>query len=120
MNRVIIIGNLTKDVELRKTSSGKSVSTITVAVNDRDKTVYVDCVLWDKSAENTEKYCGKGSKVGIEGRLDFQEWKDRQGNQRRKTVIAVERITFLSTKNKQEHQEPYIDYSEMPFLGVIK
>ena len=118
MNRVIIIGNLTKDVELRKTSSGKSVSTITVALNDRDKTVYIDCVLWDKTAENTEKYCGKGSKVGIEGRLDYQEWKDKQGNQRRKTVIAVDRITFLSTKNKQEPyagQEQYINYGDMPF-----
>ena len=86
-NKVILMGNLTRDVELRYTPSGTAVTEIGLAVNDRrkdangqwvDETTFVDITLWGRTAEVCNEYLGKGSGVLIEGRLKLDQWDDKQ------------------------------------------
>ena len=104
-NRVILMGNLTRDVELKYTSNQTAVTEVTLAVNDRkrgqdgqwqDETTFVDVTLWGRQAEVADQYLGKGSGVMIEGRLRLDQWEDKQTGQRRSRLrVTGERMQML-------------------------
>ena len=109
MNKVIAMGNLTRDPELRFTPSGKAVCNVGLALNHSWKTesgekkeevTFIDCVCWGVTAENVARYCKKGKKVLIEARLQQQLWEDKQTHEKRsKHVLQVETIQFLGSKD---------------------
>ncbi|MCE3038884.1 single-stranded DNA-binding protein [Helicobacter anatolicus] len=107
-NRVVMIGNLTRDVELRYTPSGAAVATIGLASNRRykkqdgslaDDTCFIDVKLFGRTAEVANQYLRKGSRVLIEGRLTYETWTDQMGNKRSRHTIAAEGLSMLDSKN---------------------
>lgn len=105
-NRVILIGNLTRDPELRYTPSGTAVTEIGLAVNDRrktangewvDETTFVDVTLWARQAEVASEYLSKGSNVMIEGRLKLDSW-ETDGQKRSKLRVVGERMQMLGAR----------------------
>jgi single-strand DNA-binding protein len=101
-NRVVLVGNLTRDPELRYIPSGTAVSEIGLAVNDRvkkndqwvDETTFVDITLWGRTAEVANEYLSKGSSVLIEGRLKFDTW-EKDGQKRSKLRVIGEKMQML-------------------------
>ena len=111
MNRVDLIGRLTKDVELYKTSTGKSNCRFTLAV-DRMRSAdgtraadFIKCVAWNQTAELCSKYLHKGDRVGVEGRIQTGSYQ-KDGQTVYTTDVVVDRIHFLTPKGKQAAQEP--------------
>ena len=105
-NRVILVGNLTRDIELRYIPSGQAVSDVTVAVNDRRKTAsgdwvdeatFVDVTLWGRNAEVASEFLGKGSPVLIEGRLKLDRW-ETDGQKRSKLRVICEKMQMLGSR----------------------
>lgn len=115
-NRVIICGNLVRDVELR-TAGSSQVTDITIAVNDRvkrqgewtDETTFVDVTLWGRTAEVAGEYLSKGSPVLIEGRLKLDQW-EHDGQKRSKLKVVGEKMQMLSSKgggsSRGEYSQP--------------
>lgn len=101
INTAVIMGRMVADPELRKTPSGASVVSFTVAVdNGKDQEpAWVDCVAWNKSAEMVANWFKKGRMIGIEGRLQTRNFEDKQGNKRKATEIVCNRISFCSNKD---------------------
>jgi len=110
LNKVMIIGNLTRDPETRLLESGTSVTNLGVACNrtwskDGDKkeeTTFVECEAWGKTAEIMAKYLSKGRPVFVEGRLKLDEWEDKEGNKRSRMKVVVENFQFLGTAKSQD------------------
>ena len=101
MNHVVIIGNLTRDIELKYTQSGKAVANFTLAVADRfnkEKTDFLDFVVWEKRAELCATYLSKGKKAGVVGRISTRSYETQDGQKRKVTEIVVDEIEFLSPK----------------------
>lgn len=104
-NRVILVGNITRDIELRYTQGGTAVTEIGMAVNDRvkrnnewvDETTFVDVTLWGRTAEVASEYLGKGSPVLIEGRLKLDTW-EQEGQKRSKLRVVGERMQMLGSR----------------------
>ncbi|MCO8124421.1 single-stranded DNA-binding protein [Stieleria sp. TO1_6] len=105
-NRVILVGNLTRDIELRYIPSGQAVSDVTVAVNDRRKTAngewvdeatFVDVTLWGRNAEVASEFLSKGAPVLIEGRLKLDRW-ETDGQKRSKLRVICEKMQMLSNR----------------------
>ena len=112
MNRVEIIGNLVRDVELNKTNSGVSVAKVSVAVNRKYKdeegnkiTDFFNVVVWRGLAENIAKYCSKGSKVFIAGELQNRSWEKEDGTKAYTTEIVASECEFLDTKKTGDNTE---------------
>lgn len=104
MNKVMLVGNLTRDPVVRKTATGMAVADMALAVNDsyrgsngksEESTCFVDVIVWDKQAEHCGEYLQKGSPVLVEGRLQFDQWKDKEGQARSKLKVNAQRIQFL-------------------------
>lgn len=113
MNKLIIIGNLTKDPELSETSSGISYTKFTVAVSrnytnldGERETDFFDITAWRERAELCVKYLRKGNKVGIVGSVQFRTYEDDDGNKRKITEIKVDEIEFLTPKSSSEEAKP--------------
>ena len=110
-NRVILVGNLTRDVELRYTPQGTAVTDIGLAVNDRvkrndqwvDEATFVDITLWGRTAEVASEYLSKGSPVLIEGRLKFDTW-EQDGQKRSKLRVVGERMQMLGGRKTGSSQ----------------
>jgi single-strand DNA-binding protein len=108
-NKVILVGNLTRDVELKYLPSGGVVSTIGLATNrkwkdkatneDRQEVMFIDVVLFGRSAEIANQYLKKGSKVLIEGRLALDSWSDQSGQKRQKHKVVADNMQFLDSKS---------------------
>jgi single-strand DNA-binding protein len=104
-NRVVLVGNLTRDPELRYIPSGTAVSDVGLAINDRvkrndqwvDETTFVDVTLWGRQAEIANEYLSKGSSVLIEGRLKFDKW-EKDGQKHSKLRVVGERMQMLGGK----------------------
>jgi single-strand DNA-binding protein len=105
-NRVILVGNLTRDPELRFTPNNTAVSDIGLAVNDRrknasgewvDETTFVDVTLWGRTAEVANEYLSKGSSVLIEGRLKLDAW-EKDGKKQSKLRVVAERMQMLGSR----------------------
>ena len=111
INRVVISGNLTRDPEMRATTSGMQVLSFGVAVNDRrrnpqtgeweDYPNFVDCAMFGTRAEAVSRYLSKGSKVAIEGKLRYSSW-ERDGQRRSKLEVIVDEIEFMSRGQQGE------------------
>jgi len=104
VNKVILVGNLGRDSELRYTPGGAAVATLNLATtevwNDRnnqrqEKTEWHRVVLWGKQAESLQEYLTKGKQIYVEGRLQTRQWDDKDGNKRYTTEIKADRITLL-------------------------
>ena len=125
MNVLSITGNLAKDIEMRRTTSGISVVTSTIAVQrafkgpDGEKqTDFIDFVAWDKKAEYLSTYAKKGDRLEITGRLESRKYKDRDGNDRTAWECIVENIVSFSKEPKEkakEEQKHERDYDLLPF-----
>ena len=106
LNKIFIIGNLTKDPELRYTPTGIAVANLRIAVNRKykdkagelkEEVCYVTATTWDKQAEVCNQYLKKGRPVFIEGRLQSRSWEDASGQKRNTIDIRVERVQFLGS-----------------------
>lgn len=105
-NKVLLIGNLTKDPELRYTPQGTAVANIRLAVNrkfrnknqeSKEEVCFITAVVWDKQAEACNQFLHKGSPVFVEGRLQSRSWEDNSGQKRSVIEVRAERIQFLGT-----------------------
>lgn len=111
MNTTILIGRLTSDLELRKTSNGTEVVNFTLAVPrkfNRDETDFINCIAWRVQAENLTKYCGKGSRIAVTGRIETRSYDAQDGTKRYVTEVISEGIEFLDTK-KETTQDTLAD-----------
>lgn len=101
LNRIDIMGRLTKAPELRRTQSNKPVTSFTIAV-DRDfakgEVDFIDCVAWGNTAEFVSKYFDKGRMAVVSGRLQFREWTDKNGNKRRNAEVIADNVYFGDSK----------------------
>ena len=110
LNRVTLVGRLTKDAELRRTSNGKAVSSFTLAVNRNFKTGdgqdadFINCVCWGKVAENTERYCSKGSLISVDGRIQTRNYENNQGQKVFVTEVVCDSVQFIETKRNSNRQ----------------
>jgi len=109
-NKIILIGNLTKDPELRYTPKGTPVGTFRIAVNNRlskekQETLFIDVIAFGKVAESSSKYLEKGSSVLVEGRLHERHW-ETDGQQRTKYEVLANAVRFLSRKEKDSKEAP--------------
>lgn len=103
LNKVFLIGNLTRDPELRYIPSGSAVTTFTVAVNrvytqqgeKKEEVSYIKVVVWGKMAETCGEYLSKGSPVFVEGRIQSRSWETPQGEKRSTVEVVAERVQFL-------------------------
>ncbi len=123
LNRVILIGNLTRDPEMRFTPSGTSVSNFGLAVNRRwtnregervDQVDYFNIVVWAKLAELCNEYLAKGSPVAIEGRLQSRSWETEEGQKRSVVEIVAENVQFLARPSVKERTDSLSDANSVP------
>jgi len=129
LNKVQLIGNLTKDPELRQTPNGSSVCSFTVATNltwkdangqKQDKAEFHNIVTWGKLAEICNQYLQKGKKVYLEGRLQTRDWEAEDGSKRYKTEIVAENMIMLSQANSNydsNSNSQSNDYAAQPSSG---
>jgi single-strand DNA-binding protein len=109
INRVVLVGNLTRDPELRHTPSGMAVCSLRVAVNTRkkdqasgqwtEKPNYFDVTVWGNQAESCNQYLSKGRPVGIDGRLEWREWDAQDGTKRQAVEIIADSVQFLGGRD---------------------
>ena len=110
INRVVLTGNLTRDPELRSLPSGMSVCSLRVACNTRrknnssgeweDKPNYFDVTVWGAQGENCARFLSKGRPVALDGRLEWREWQDKEGNTRQSIDIIADSVQFLGGRDE--------------------
>jgi len=130
-NKVILMGNLTRDIELRYTANNQAVANIGLAVNrryrtkdgeDREETTFVDCEAWGRTAEVMNQYLAKGRPVFVEGRLKLDQWQDKEGGNRSKLRVVVENFQFVDSRGdnssggggESRSAQPAASYSGAP------
>jgi single-strand DNA-binding protein len=117
LNRVLLIGNLTRDPEIKYTPKGTAIAEIGLAINRvlpadeggerREEVTFVEVTAWGKTAENVQKYLTKGRPVFVEGRLQLDTWDDKQtGQKRSKLKVVAETVQFLGSKAESAGSEP--------------
>lgn len=130
-NKSILLGNLTRDPEVRFLPSGTAVASFAIAVNrkfkqgdeTKEEVSYLDIVVFGKTAENCGQYLGKGDAVLIDGRLQQRRWDDKESGQKRSKVeVVAEKVTFMPKRQGAASQgssepipEPPVDEGEIPF-----
>jgi len=131
-NKVVLIGNLTRDPELRYTQSGAPVCSLGLAMNRkykvneelREEVCFVDVTVWNKQGENCNQYLSKGKPVLVEGRLNFRTWVSQDGQKRSKLDVVAEKVNFLPSSSGSGYRtggetgnsgEPPIEDREPPF-----
>jgi single-strand DNA-binding protein len=134
LNKVLLIGNLTKDPELRYTPQGTAVVNLRMAVNRRfrnknqelkEETCYITVVVWNKQAETCNQYLHKGSPCFVEGRLQSRSWEDNTGQKRNVIEVRAERVQFLGKgpaketieEPKEEASGEVVQSTEATWLG---
>ena len=116
MNKVHLVGRVTKDIELRQTQNGKSIASFYIAVNRKSKddgADFIPCVAWEKTAELIEKYIRKGDRIGISGRINTRTYEDKYQKKIYVTEVVVEEIYFFEAKKKEETPQEADD--DFPF-----
>ena len=137
LNRILMIGRLVRDPELRHTPNGASVASFSIASNrsyvvnneKKEQVGFFDCVAWGKLGELVVQYCKKGHRIAVEGRLQQRSWDDQNGNKRSTVEIVTENVQFLSPRDsssgdsqvnknasyqemhQEMHQAPDMEYS---------
>ena len=123
-NKVILLGNLTRDPQLSYTPNQTAIVEFGLATNRRwkgqdgtqhDETCFVDCKMFGKRAEVINKYLSKGNPLFIEGRLNFESWQAQDGSKRSKLTVMVENFEFVGSKDGQESQPPSNEKEDIPF-----
>ena len=115
MNRVELIGRITKNPELRYTPNGIATTTITVAVDrlpDKDgnkKTDFINVVVWNKQAENVKKYVSKGCLVSVEGKIATRTFDSQNGQKKYVVEVVCERVQFLESRKKEDETKLSVD-----------
>jgi single-strand DNA-binding protein len=122
INRVVLVGNLTRDPELRHTPSGTAVCKLRIAVNTRqkdqasgewrDKPNYFDVTVWGNQGESCAQYLSKGRPVAVDGRLDWREW-EQDGQKRQAVEIIADTVQFLGSRGDAEGGNQYIPSSDV-------
>ena len=112
INREVLVGRMTRDPELRRTPQGDAVTSFTLAVNrnytSRDgqqQADFINCVVWRKPAENVERYCSKGSLVGVEGRIQTRSYDNSQGQKVYVVEEICDSVQFLETRAARERAQ---------------
>ena len=123
LNKVIAMGRLARDPELRRTNSGTAVASFTIAC-DRDfksdggerEADFIECVAWRNTAEFVSKYFTKGRMAVVSGRLQTRNWTDKEGNKRKATEIVAESVYFGDSKREelQSYAAPQESFAELP------
>lgn len=104
LNKIVLMGRITKELEKKTTQSGISVLSTTIAVDrdfksgDEKQTDFVDCVFWRHNADFLEKYSGKGRMIVVEGRLQSRKWQDKDGNNRTSWEVQADNVYFADSK----------------------
>jgi single-strand DNA-binding protein len=124
INRVVLTGNLTRDPELRSLPSGTSVCNLRIASNTRrkdqstgewvDKPNYFDVTVWGAQGDNCAQYLAKGRPVAVDGRLEWREWQDQQGNKRQSVDIIADSVQFLGSREGSENGGRFTPQSDVP------
>ena len=123
-NKIILVGNCTKDGELRYTQGGTGIYSNSLAVTrqytvngeKKEESMFVDFTAFGRTSEVCNQYLNKGSKILVEGRLNFEQWVDQNGQKRSKHSVTVETMQMLGTKNEntqqahQQRQAPVVEY----------
>jgi len=124
MNKLIILGNLTNDPNIKEVSSGKKVCAFSVAINNKlDKSVtYIDIETWNKTADNCSRFLSKGRKVLIEGRIKLNTWTSKAGEKRSKIYCVADLVTFLDKSEEtsggeaqSQTQQEDDEFADIPF-----
>lgn len=133
MNSVQIIGNLTKDIDLKVLNTGAKVARFSVAVNRKrknangqydDETCFIEVETWGRTAEVASEYLKKGSKIGVSGYLRQESWTEKDGTKRSKHIVVLEKLDFLDTKANngspapQPQQAQKHTYPEQPIIEI--
>lgn len=107
MNKIILIGRMTKNAEVRYTQSNKTVAQFSLAVNrpGNKETDFINIIAWDKLGEIVQKYTHKGSLIAVEGRLQTRTYEDNNGNKKYITEVVANNINLLEPKNKEPQEE---------------
>ncbi len=114
LNCVVLAGNLTRDPELRAIPSGANVLEMGMAINDNyrnkagetvESTCFVEVVVWGRQAENCAQYLRKGSPVLVEGRLQYDQWENKEGEKRSRLRVVASRVQFLSSPRRAEYAD---------------
>ena len=111
LNRICIMGRITRDLELRRTQDGTAVTSFTVAVDDdfkskatgEKKTYFLDVVAWRHAAEFACQYLGKGRMVVVEGKLTVRDWTDKDGNKRTTAEVVADNVYFADSKRSESN-----------------
>ena len=118
MNKVLIIGNLTRDPELLTTSNDNSVCKFTIAANRKFKNAdgeydvdFINCVAWRKTGEFINKYFNKGKKIAVEGMIQTRKYEDKQGNNRTAVDVVVDQAEFVESKQSNKNTD---DFEQVP------
>ena len=123
INRVVLTGNLTRDPELRTTPSGMSVCSLRIASNTRrkdgsgnwvDKPNYFDVTVWGAQGENCANYLSKGRPIALDGRLEWREWEDKDGNKRQAVDIIADSVQFLGSREGAENGGRFTPQTDVP------
>ena len=126
LNKVVLIGRLTKDPDLRFTPNGVAVAKFTLAVDrafsKEKETDFIPCVVWRKQAENCAEYIGKGSLVAVEGRIQVRSYDAKDGQRRWATEVIADNVRFLDKRGQQQQgqiaqmgQEVEFSEEDIPF-----
>jgi single-strand DNA-binding protein len=118
INRVVLVGNLTRDPELRHTPSGTAVCSLRIAVNTRrkdaatgewgEKPNYFDITVWGNQGENCAQYLSKGRPVAVDGRLEWREWEAQDGTKRQAVEIVADSVQFLGGRGEMESEPQFV------------
>ena len=127
MNKVIIMGRLTRDPELRRTQNDLPVATFSIAVDRKGKkkqTDFIDCVAWRQTAEFVSQWFPKGKMISIVGSLQVRNWKDKEGNNRKAVEVVADEVYFCGDKGNRaksdwteeaDEAEEYYEEESLPF-----
>jgi single-strand DNA-binding protein len=132
LNRALLVGRLTRDPELRRTSNGKAVASFNLAVErnfkkeNEQEADFINIVAWGKVAENTANYCSKGSLVSVDGRIQTRNYENNQGQKVYVTEVVAESVQFINTRiyyqttqapvNNYVPNEPIQQYAENGYM----
>ena len=122
MNSIVLLGRMTKDAEVRYTSTGKVVASFSLAVDrpytgedGKHEADFIDCVIWGKSAETLGNSVHKGQRVLVEGRLQIRQYTDKNGNKRTAAEVVADRFEVIERKEQTESQGMENFGQQMPF-----
>lgn len=126
LNKIVIMGRLTKDVELRRTQTGTAVASFTLAV-DRDfkdkqsgekQTDFIDVTAWRNTAEFASRYFAKGRMAVVEGRLQMRDWTDKDGNKRRNAEVVADNMYFGDSKSGGRSESGVAEFNPVGFSEI--